>query len=131
MTFASKTFKKTPIYIVEPHNEVLPFIYRCIGSKHLPFQGNTFIHLDSHPDMLVPKDMVADMVWDKNDLFEEISIENWMLPAAYAGLLKNIVWVKPPWANQMVDGVRTFLIGKHKESETIRKPVAGGIDFCS
>ncbi|KAL7298783.1 hypothetical protein TKK_0008527 [Trichogramma kaykai] len=99
---------------------VLPFIYRCIGSKHLPFQGNTFIHLDSHPDMLVPKDMVADMVWDKNDLFEEISIENWMLPAAYAGLLKNIVWVKPPWANQMVDGVRTFLIGKHKESETIR-----------
>lgn len=50
----------------------------------------------------------------------EISIENWMLPAAYAGHLKHLIWVKPPWANQMADGVSTFLIGKHKDSELIR-----------
>lgn len=53
-------------------------------------------------------------------IYREISIENWMLPAAYAGHFSNIIWVKPPWANQMADGLRTFLIGKHKESRSIR-----------
>ncbi|XP_020279012.1 UPF0489 protein C5orf22 homolog [Pseudomyrmex gracilis] len=120
MSFVRKYFKRTPIYVVEDHDEVLPFIYRCVGSKHLPFEGNTFIHLDSHPDMLIPKDMPADTVWDKNKLFSEISIENWILPAAYAGHLKNLIWVKPPWANQMTDGMLTFLIGKHKETGLIR-----------
>ncbi|KYN17359.1 putative ATP-dependent RNA helicase DDX20 [Trachymyrmex cornetzi] len=101
-------------------SQVLPFIYRCMGSKHLPFEGNTFVHLDSHPDMLIPKEMPADTVWDKNQLFSEISIENWILPAAYAGHLKNLIWVKPPWANQMTDSVLTFLIGKQKETGLIR-----------
>ncbi|XP_024947428.1 UPF0489 protein C5orf22 homolog isoform X3 [Cephus cinctus] len=99
---------------------VLPFVYRCIGSKHLPFEGNTLVHLDSHPDMLLPKDMSADTVWDKERLFEEISIENWMLPAVYAGHLKHLVWVKPPWANQIADGATSFLIGKHKDTGLIR-----------
>ncbi|XP_026666876.1 UPF0489 protein C5orf22 homolog [Ceratina calcarata] len=120
MSSTLKYFKKVPIYIVEPHDEVLPFIYRCLGSKHLPFEGNTFVHLDSHPDMLIPKTMTADTVLDKNLLFSEISIENWMLPAAYAGHLKHLIWVKPPWANQMVDSVTTFLIGKHKDNGLIR-----------
>ncbi|XP_068992013.1 UPF0489 protein C5orf22 homolog isoform X5 [Neodiprion pinetum] len=115
-----KYFAETPVYIVENHDEILPFVYRCLGSKHLPFEGNTFIHLDSHPDMLIPKDMQADVVWDKNELFDEISIENWMLPAAYAGHLKHLIWVKPPWATQMQDGVSTFLIGKHKDNGCIR-----------
>ncbi|XP_048514599.1 UPF0489 protein C5orf22 homolog isoform X2 [Athalia rosae] len=115
-----KYFKEIPIYVVENHDEILPFIYRCLGSRHLPFEGNTFIHLDSHPDMLIPKDMQADVVWDKNQLFDEISIENWMLPAAYAGHLKHLIWVKPPWATQMQDGVSTFFIGKHKDNGCIR-----------
>ncbi|XP_068971001.1 UPF0489 protein C5orf22 homolog isoform X1 [Bombus flavifrons] len=121
MSFSRKYFKRIPIYAVESHNEVLPFIYRCLGSKHLPFEGNAFVHLDSHPDMLIPKTMLANTVWDKNQLFSEISIENWMLPAAYAGHFKHLIWVKPPWANQMVDGVTTFFIGKHKDNGSIRK----------
>ncbi|XP_077268606.1 misexpression suppressor of ras 6 [Temnothorax americanus] len=120
MSYTRKHFKRTPVYVVEDHDEVLPHIYRCMGSKHLPFEGNTFVHLDSHPDMLIPKEMPADVVWDKDRLFSEISIENWILPAVYAGHLKNLIWVKPPWANQMTDGILTFLIGKHKETGVIR-----------
>lgn len=70
--------------------------------------------------MLLPKAMQADTVWDKDQLFGEISIENWILPAAYAGHLKHLIWVKPPWAKQMSDGVTTFLIGRHKDTGTIR-----------
>ena len=120
MSLSRKYFKRVPIYVVEGHDEVLPFIYRCVGSKHLPYEGNTFVHLDSHPDMLIPKGMPADTVWDKNQLFSEISIENWILPAAYAGHFKHLIWVKPPWANQMADSVTTFSIGKHKDNGSIR-----------
>ena len=70
--------------------------------------------------MLVPKNMPADTVLDKYALYDEISIENWMMPAAYAGHLKNLIWVKPPWAKQMFDGVRRFLVGKHRRSGFIR-----------
>ncbi|XP_012225364.1 UPF0489 protein C5orf22 homolog [Linepithema humile] len=120
MSFVRKYYKKTPVYVVESHNEVLPLIYRCIGSKHLPFEGNTMIHLDSHPDMLASDSMLADVVSNKHQLFDELSIGDWILPAMYAGHLKNIIWVKPPWANQMTDGMRTFLIGKDKRTELIR-----------
>ncbi|XP_071449852.1 UPF0489 protein C5orf22 homolog [Hetaerina americana] len=117
---ALKKYKELPIYVVENHNEILPFIYRCIGSKHLPFQGNTIVHLDSHPDMLIPKDMKAETVWDKYALFDCLSIENWMLPAAYAGHFSRLIWVKPPWANQIEDGSSEFLIGENVKTGQIR-----------
>ncbi|XP_046401199.1 UPF0489 protein C5orf22 homolog [Ischnura elegans] len=115
-----KTFKELPIFVVENHHDVLPFIYRCIGSKHLPFEGNAIVHLDSHPDMLIPKGMPAETVWDKYALFDAISIENWMLPAAYAGHFTKLVWVKPPWANQMDDGRSEFYIGESINTGEIR-----------
>ncbi|CAH0555773.1 unnamed protein product [Brassicogethes aeneus] len=115
-----KTRKMVPVHIVENHHEVLPFIYRDIGSRHLPVEGTTFVHFDSHPDMLIPKYMPADFVYEKQKLFDEISIENWMLPACYGGHFKHLVWVKPPWAKQMDHGAQTFLIGKEKSTGYIR-----------
>ncbi|XP_063241542.1 UPF0489 protein C5orf22 homolog [Bacillus rossius redtenbacheri] len=115
-----KTFKELPVYVVEDHNDVLPHIYRCMGSKHLPLQGNTLVHLDSHPDMMLPRGMPADTVWDKHELFGRLSIESWILPAVYAGHFRNLLWVKPPWARQMDDGVRHFAIGRCSRSGEIR-----------
>lgn len=106
--------------MVEYHNEVLPFIYRNIGSKHLPLEGITFLHFDSHPDMLIPKEMSADYVYNKSKLYDTISIEDWILPAAYGGHLKHLVWIKPPWAKQMTDGTRIFHIGATKNDNTIK-----------
>lgn len=64
--------------------------------------------------------MLADTVYDKDKLFEELSIENWMLPAAYAGHLSKLLWIKPPWAHQIQDSSQNFLIGKAKSNGTIR-----------
>ncbi|CAH1154185.1 unnamed protein product [Phaedon cochleariae] len=115
-----KKYKLIPIFVTENHHEVIPFIYKNIGSKHLPLEGSTLIHFDSHPDMLIPKNMPADTVFDKNALFDELSIENWIMPAVYAGHFGNLIWVKPPWAEQMQNGSQTFHIGKHKSTGTIR-----------
>lgn len=108
-----RRFQRIPIFIVENHNEVLEFVYRCFGARYLPFQGNRLVHFDSHPDMTVPRNMPAEFVHDKDLLLDTLSIENWIMPAAYAGHFTELVWCKPPWAKQIPVGATEFLIGQH------------------
>jgi len=115
-----KKLKKTTIHIVENHNEVIPFLYRGMGSKYLPLYNNVLIHFDSHPDLLIPNGMPSETVFDKYSLFAALSIENWILPAAYAGHISTIVWLKPPWANQISNGDYTFFIGQESCTNEIR-----------
>ncbi|KAM9024479.1 UPF0489 protein C5orf22 homolog isoform 1-T1 [Ara ararauna] len=115
-----RTYPALPVWVVEDHQDVLPFIYRAIGSKHLPGSHITFVHLDSHPDLLIPVNMPADTVYDKEALFSELSIENWIMPAVYAGHISQVVWLHPPWAQQISEGKHNFLIGKDISTTTIR-----------
>lgn len=108
-----RRFHRIPIFIVENHNEVLEFIYRCFGARYLPFQGNQLIHFDSHPDMTIPRNMPSAFVHDKERLLETLSIENWIMPTAFAGHFTDLVWCKPPWAQQIPSGSTEFLIGDH------------------
>ncbi|CAH1780512.1 unnamed protein product [Owenia fusiformis] len=112
--------KMARICITEDHNEVLPHIYRSIGSKKLPIDDITMVHFDSHPDLLIPQHLAADSVFDKEMLFEALSIENWIIPAVYAGHIHHVIWVKPPWATQMQDATYHFQVGKHRETGEIR-----------
>ncbi|NXR06701.1 CE022 protein, partial [Semnornis frantzii] len=115
-----RTYPVLPVWVVEDHQDVLPFIYRAIGSKHLPASNISFVHLDSHPDLLIPVNMPADTVFDKEALFSELSIENWIMPAVYAGHISQVLWLHPPWAQQISEGKHQFLIGKDVSTTTIR-----------
>ncbi|XP_030065066.1 UPF0489 protein C5orf22 homolog isoform X3 [Microcaecilia unicolor] len=122
-----RCYLRLPVYVVENHDEVLPFIYRAIGSKHLPISNISFVHFDSHPDLLIPVNMPADTVFDKESLFSELSIENWIMPAVYAGHFSQVIWLHPAWAQQVREGRHCFLVGKDASTTTIR--VTGTDDY--
>ena len=115
-----RLYEKIPAWICEYHQEVLPYIYRAIGSKHLPFAGTTMLHFDSHPDLMAPLDLKADSVCDRELLFDTLSIADWILPAVYVGHIKKVIWIKPPWSEQIEDKAIFLHVGRYKKDGTIR-----------
>ncbi|XP_068724496.1 UPF0489 protein C5orf22-like isoform X2 [Montipora capricornis] len=115
-----RKYDKLPVWICENHDEVLYYIHRAIASRHISFENITVLHFDSHPDLTIPLNMAADTVFKQEKLYEEISIADWILPAVYAGHINRVIWVKPPWADQITDGIFHFKVGKHKETGFIR-----------
>ena len=56
---------KTAIHIDEDHNESLGRILGAAGSKRIPISGNVLVHFDSHPDLLIPKNLTAEECRDR------------------------------------------------------------------
>eukprot|EP00050_Salpingoeca_kvevrii_P000512 m.149900 g.149900 ORF g.149900 m.149900 type:complete len:408 (+) comp10139_c0_seq4:77-1300(+) len=111
-----RRFARLPVHIVEDHDEALPILYRAIGSRHLPQQGVTLVHVDAHPDMQAPENMSADVTEDPHELFQCTSIGSYIVPAVYAGHVARVVWVRPnsPRCNQFRSGSYCLRVGKHK-----------------
>lgn len=86
-----RKFQRIPIFIADYHNDVLEFIFRCLATRHLPLENNILIHFDSHPDMVISREIPASASFDKETMLAELSIENWIMPACYAGKIKIIV----------------------------------------
>lgn len=108
------------IHVVEDHNDALLRIYKDIGAKRLGFSNLTMIHFDSHPDLGIPSDLDADQVMNKDKLFDSLSIENWILPAVFAGHISQVIWVRPRWAKQIKDGLFNIVVGKNVRTGKIQ-----------
>ena len=84
---ASKTASKCvpQVAVVEDHHEVLEHIHAAFKRRSLPFTGVTLVHFDAHPDMLFPPELPADAIWEPQELYDSISIADWVLPLVFAG----------------------------------------------
>jgi len=105
------------VFVEEDHHHVLYHIFRCVGSKIIPVTGNVMLHFDSHPDLLLPKDITDPEVKAMDILNERLSIENWILPAVYLGIIDTVVWICPPWSHQIPPGQYTLKIGRTKDQK--------------
>lgn len=108
------------IYIVEDHNDALEPIYSGIGKRKIPFDNLTMLHFDSHPDLGIPDKFKADLIYNKQVLFEYLSIESWILPAVFAGHISTVIWIKPKWSCQIDSGKYEIQIGKNATTGYIR-----------
>lgn len=108
-----RKFARIPQFICEYHHDALRFIQKCFGSRHLSMDPENLpqlIHFDAHPDMVVPQVDPA-ILYDREQLIDELSIENWIIPMCATGLIKDIAWIKNSWARQMPVGEHYFNVG--------------------
>ena len=102
--------KKLPVFVVEDHNEALSAIYRGLRTGLLSFTGIGILHFDSHPDLAVPSNLSAGVsLSDPEEVLhllrnESGGIAEWIIPCVFAGHVNEVVWVRPPWGNQLEDG---------------------------
>lgn len=116
----TKKSQKIPVIVCEFHQEVLQYIHRLIARKKLPFSGIKMVHFDSHPDLAYPDRLSADDCFCKEKMYYDLDIADWILPLMYAGHLNDLVWVKPPWADQIPEKELSFSVGKESETGYLR-----------
>jgi hypothetical protein len=89
------------LHVAEEHHQVWPAWEEARAAGGLP-PGAVLVHLDAHADLGAPDD------WDdfpadigpeeaRRLVREEVSIADFILPAARAGTVVRMVWVVPPW----------------------------------
>ena len=70
---------------------------------------------------LFPFKLCRASVMSEHFVCSKLSIENWIIPAVYAGHVDTVIWMKPPWAEQMTDrNCSQILLGKDDRSGQIK-----------
>ena len=105
-----------PVVVCDSHHHVLRHWLEASEAARLPAGGVSVIHFDAHPDMGPPRAPIA-RAWraQPERVVAAVDIESFQLAAAWLGLVRRIVWLRPPWAFQLRDGVRRFHVGLDAE----------------
>lgn len=91
--------KAVPIVVVEEHHEAFYVWNYAVRSGWLQPRGYTLLHVDSHPDMMLPRlrrplASIDDLVDLAAFTYRELEISNFIWPAVYQGYFKRYVWIK-------------------------------------
>jgi hypothetical protein len=111
--------------VVEDHHHALQCIHRHMRRKRLPLSGLTMLHVDAHPDLLVPPNVKLGDVWHPQELYcaleESVGgIAEWILPLCLEGHLDSVTWLRSPWSDQFPDGLHSVEVGGLQGSGSLR-----------
>lgn len=98
------------VFVVEEHTEVLEVLSLAVRRGIMKAGNCQFVHFDSHPDLSCFEGIYPEHIRDRAELCHRLrnsedGISSFILPAIAMGLLNNVVWVRPPWTNQIPDGI--------------------------
>lgn len=89
-----------PLIVFEEHNEAFFIWHYAIQQQIIPPSGNVLLHIDEHSDFGVPRlnqslrSLDGNLQNIYNFTHQELTIENFIIPAAYQGLFKQIYWLR-------------------------------------
>ena len=100
------------VFVAGPHDRALAAWIAASRDGRLPREGVTIVHVDAHPDLSLPDGPLA-RGWpdDARDVLARVSIASFQLAAVRIGLVDEIIWLRPRWAETFPDGERVFQIG--------------------
>ncbi|NEP48703.1 MAG: hypothetical protein F6K65_07645 [Moorea sp. SIO3C2] len=95
-----------PVFIVEEHNEAFFIWHYAVMKKLMLASNNILLHVDEHSDFRSPRlnQSIDDL--DRTNLtdlyhftYNELNIENFIIPAIYQGLYQQFYWLQHPYPN--------------------------------
>lgn len=97
------------VFIVEEHTEALEVLSLAVRRGILKPENCQFVHLDSHPDLSCFEGILPEHIRDRAELCHRLrnsedGISSFILPAIAMGLLNGVIWIRPPWTEQIPDG---------------------------
>lgn len=102
-----------PVVVCDSHHHVLRHWLAAARAGRLPQHGVSVVHFDAHPDLTVPKVPLPEASpADPARLTAMLDISSFQLAAAWIGLVRRVVWLRPDWAEQLPDGRRDFRLGR-------------------
>lgn len=101
--------KPLMIFVIEEHTEALEVLSLAARRKLIKVNDCTFVHFDSHPDLSCFDGVDREHMGDRAELCHRLrnsedGISSFILPSIAMGLLKNVIWIKPPWTDQINSG---------------------------
>ena len=118
--------------VVEEHHAILGYLARLKAAGGLA-RPATLLHVDSHADLGVPRPFpgAAPPLSPARALEAYAEPNDWILLAALAGLVDRVVFVEPPWSNQLrcclydTNATFSFVVGLDRYGD-VRVDVAEG-----
>jgi hypothetical protein len=100
------------VVVCDSHHHVLRHWLEAADAGLLPAGGVSVVHFDAHPDLGPPPSPIQ-RAWraQPSVLETAVDIESFQLAAVWLGLVRRVVWLRPPWAFQIPDGARRFRVG--------------------
>ena len=88
-----------PLFIFEEHNEAFFVWHYAIAKNLISAKNNILLHVDEHSDMGIPRfnRSIKTLNGNLQDIYQftynELTIENFIIPAVYQGIFNQLYWM--------------------------------------